>query len=148
MNTDIQELYQQVILEHNKNPKHFYEMTDATHFAHGYNPLCGDTYKVFLKMDDAGVIRDASFSGHGCAISKASASLMSDTLIGKTAEQAEQLYHEFHQLVTGENPNFKILGKLKIFAGVKQFPARVKCASLCWHATKAALDQVSQISTE
>lgn len=146
------ELYQQVILEHNKKPRNFHEMPDATHFAEGYNPLCGDHLKVYIKVSKDNVIDEVSFVGDGCAISKASASMMTTSLKGKSVEEAKVLFEQFHALVKGNlkpdtDPNN--LGKLAIFSGIWHYPARVKCASLGWHTVKGALDKTDKaVSTE
>ncbi|HUI11131.1 MAG TPA: SUF system NifU family Fe-S cluster assembly protein [Bacteroidota bacterium] len=137
----LRELYQQVILDHNRNPKNFRPMPDATQSVEGYNPLCGDHYTVFVRMD-GDVIADVSFTGTGCAISKASASVMSSVLKGRTRDEAEKIFGDFHRLVTEGAPEEEVLerlGKLAAFAGVSEFPARVKCASLPWHTLHAAL---------
>ena len=141
MNQELKELYQQVILDHNKSPRNFRKMENATQSAEGYNPLCGDHIDVFLLIED-GIVKDASFKGEGCAISKASASLMTSILKGKTVQEAEKLFEKFHSLVTGklgDNPDIDDLGKLAVFAGVQEFPVRVKCASLSWHTMMNAL---------
>jgi len=141
MNQELRELYQQVILDHNKSPRNFRQMENATQSAEGYNPLCGDHIDVFLLIED-GIVKDASFKGEGCAISKASASLMTSILKGKTVQEAEKLFEKFHSLVTGklgDNPDIDDLGKLAVFAGVQEFPVRVKCASLSWHTMMNAL---------
>jgi nitrogen fixation NifU-like protein len=146
----LRELYQQVILDHNKSPRNFRAMPDATRSIEGYNPLCGDHYTIFLKMNGE-TIEDVSFTGAGCAISKASASVMSAMLKGKTREEAETLFHSFHDLVTAGPPDdekLEELGKLVAFAGVSEFPARVKCASLPWHTLRSALEGGGTISTE
>jgi nitrogen fixation NifU-like protein len=147
----LRELYQQVILDHNRNPKNFRAMGDATGSVEGYNPLCGDHYTVYVRLD-GDVIADISFTGAGCAISKASASVMSSVLKGKTRVEAEKVFREFHELVTGtpaSEQGLERLGKLAAFAGVSEFPARVKCASLPWHTLHAVLDGESHpISTE
>jgi nitrogen fixation NifU-like protein len=147
----LRELYQQVILDHNRSPKNFRAMQDATGSIEGYNPLCGDHYTVFVRME-GDVIADISFTGAGCAISKASASVMSSVLKGKTRVEAEGIFTEFHALVTGtpaSEEGMERLGKLAAFAGVSEFPARVKCASLPWHTLHAVLDGESHpISTE
>lgn len=147
--SDLRELYQQVILDHNKNPRNFHEMADATSRVDGYNPLCGDHYTVFLKTD-GDTIRDISFTGNGCAISKASASVMSSTVKGKSKEEAEQLFDTFHKLVTGEQGNAAAdLGRLAAFSGVSEFPARVKCATLAWHTLRSALEgRDEKVTTE
>tara|TARA_Y100001960_G_C14385045_1_gene685739 strand:+ start:247 stop:699 length:453 start_codon:yes stop_codon:yes gene_type:complete len=145
------ELYQQVILEHNKKPRNFREMEDSTHNCHGYNPLCGDDYEIYLKVDEENVIRDASFTGSGCAISKASASLMTVFLKDKTIDQLRVVFDEFHKMVLGEfDPEEREhhLGKLKLFMGVREFPSRIKCASLSWHTMLGALDKNETVSTE
>lgn len=147
----LRELYQEVILDHNKNPRNYRAMDDATRKVDGYNPLCGDHYTVFVKMD-GDVITDVSFQGAGCAISKASASVMSSVVKGKTKAEAERMFEAFHKMVTGEmngEANLDALGKLAAFAGVREFPARVKCASLPWHTLHAAMqDQTTVVSTE
>lgn len=137
---DLKELYQEVILDHNKQPRNFYKMEGATHHAEGFNPLCGDQISLFLKKK-GDVIEDVSFQGSGCAISKASSSMMTSILKGKKVGEAEKLFEAFHQMVTG-NVGASLpegLGKLAVFSGVCEFPARVKCASLAWHTLKAAL---------
>jgi nitrogen fixation protein NifU and related proteins len=148
--SDLRELYQELILEHNHAPRNYREMATGRQ-AEGYNPLCGDHFTVYLDMD-GDVIRDISFQGSGCAISKASASMMTQTVKGKTKAQAEELFHQFQQLVTGQtagNGAGKNLGKLAVFAGVSEFPVRVKCASLAWHTLHAALEgRQTSISTE
>ncbi|MEW6510236.1 MAG: Fe-S cluster assembly sulfur transfer protein SufU [Bacteroidota bacterium] len=151
MMSSVRELYQQVILDHNKSPRNFHAMEDATRHVEGYNPLCGDHYTVFLKLIGE-FIQDVSFTGAGCAISKASASVMSSMVKGKTRAEAEALFHDFHTLVTGGttgNGQVERLGKLAAFAGVSEYPARVKCASLAWHTLRAALEgDASAVSTE
>jgi nitrogen fixation protein NifU and related proteins len=138
--SDLRELYQQVILDHNKNPRNFREMDGAARKVEGYNPLCGDHYTLFLNLD-GDTIRDVSFTGSGCAISKASASVMSATVKGKTTEEAQQLFDVFHKLVTGDQGSLSAneLGRLAAFSGVSEFPARVKCATLAWHTLNTAL---------
>jgi nitrogen fixation NifU-like protein len=148
--SELNELYQDTILEHNKNPRNFREIENSTHHADGHNPLCGDQLKVYLNLED-GKVADVSFVGSGCAISKASASMMTQSLKGKTKEEAEVLFDEFHRMVTGKldiETDENHLGKLRIFAGVLEFPARVKCASLSWHTVHAALNNEEEISTE
>ncbi|MFQ5715886.1 MAG: Fe-S cluster assembly sulfur transfer protein SufU [Nitrospinales bacterium] len=145
------ELYQQVILEHNRKPRNFREMENATHSCHGYNPLCGDDYEIYLHVDDKNVIQDVSFMGSGCAISKASSSLMTTFLKGKTADEAQMIFEQFHKMVLGELDPEKeenSLGKLKLFKGVRQFPSRIKCASLSWHTMTGALKRDPVVSTE
>lgn len=147
----LRELYQEVILDHNKNPRNFRVMTDASRHVEGYNPLCGDHYTIYVKLN-GDVIEDASFEGAGCAISKSSASVMTSVLKGKTRKEAEKLFATFHKLVTGElkaENHLDDLGKLAAFGGVSEFPARVKCASLAWHTMHAALnDDEKTVTTE
>jgi nitrogen fixation NifU-like protein len=149
--TDLSELYQEVILDHNNSPRNFREMDSATQIAEGYNPLCGDRVIVYLQLDND-VIRDISFQGSGCAISKASASVMTISLKGKTRTEAEDHFQRFHSMVTGAANRAidpQALGKLAVFSGVREFPARVKCANLAWHALHAALDgNRDTVSTE
>ncbi len=148
--SEINELYQEVILDHNKNPRNFREIPAANRKADGNNPLCGDELKVFLELE-SDKVRDVSFVGSGCAISKASASMMTQMVKGKTLMEAETLFDEFHRMVLGEldeEAEENSLGKLKIFAGVREFPARVKCASLSWHTMYAALHGEETVSTE
>jgi nitrogen fixation NifU-like protein len=148
--SDLRELYQQVILDHNKNPRNFHEMPDASRRVDGYNPLCGDHYTIFLRLDGE-TIREVSFTGSGCAISKASASVMSSTVKGKSTGEATQLFDTFHRLVTGDASGLSAaeLGRLAAFSGVSEFPARVKCATLAWHTLKSALDgNDEKVSTE
>ncbi|MGH8579287.1 MAG: Fe-S cluster assembly sulfur transfer protein SufU [Gammaproteobacteria bacterium] len=145
---DLKDLYQEVIIDHNRRPRNHRKMDGADHHAEGFNPLCGDKVNVYLKIDD-GAITDASFEGSGCAISVASASLMTEQLKGKTFAQARALFHAFHDFVIDSCATPEGLGKLSVFGGVKQFPARVKCATLCWHTLDAALDDKQQsVSTE
>ena len=139
--SELDDLYQEVILDHNKSPRNFRAIADADRKAEGYNPLCGDQVTIYLKMED-GTIQDISFQGSGCAISKASASLMTAELKGKTAAEAQRLFDRVHQMLTGEHndqKNGQQLGKLATLSGVCKFPARVKCASLAWHTVKSAL---------
>ena len=148
--SELSELYQQVILDHNKKPRNFHKLENANRRADGYNPLCGDQLNVYLHVE-GDQVQDVSFEGSGCAISKASASMMTQAVKGKTKAEAEMLFHEFHRMATGEldeenEPNH--LGKLKIFAGVRDFPARVKCATLSWHTMQAALNDQTEVSTE
>jgi nitrogen fixation NifU-like protein len=148
--SDLRELYQQVILDHNKNPRNFHEMADATRHIEGYNPLCGDHYTIFVRTE-GDKIEDVSFTGNGCAISKASASVMSSTVKGKSKEEAENLFQTFHRLVTGDASGLSAadLGRLAAFSGVSEFPARVKCATLAWHTLKSALDGTAEsVTTE
>jgi len=144
----VNDLYQEIILDHSKRPRNFHGMEDATGKADGYNPLCGDKVRVFLKLEE-GVVRDASFQGAGCAISTASASLMTESLKGKTRDEALKLMDHFHDLLTKEGPVTAELGKLTVFCGVRDYPARVKCATLCWHTLKSALTGSEEpVSTE
>jgi nitrogen fixation NifU-like protein len=150
MNSELNQLYQDVILDHNRQPRNFREMKGADRHAEGFNPLCGDRCTVFLKMED-GKIADVSFVGSGCAISKASTSIMTTAVKGKTEAEIEGLFGRFHQMVTGKLPKGEeeAMGKLKVFSGVSEFPARVKCASLAWHTLKAALENKGEtVSTE
>jgi nitrogen fixation NifU-like protein len=145
------DLYQQVILEHNKKPRNFGKLDPCTHSAEGFNPLCGDHLWVHMKVSPDGLIEAVTFEGAGCAISKASASMMTVELKGKTVDQARTLFKEFHGLLVGElkpdvDPNS--LGRLKIFSGIWQYPARVKCAALSWHTMNGALSRLAQVSTE
>jgi len=135
---DLRDIYQEVILEHAKAPRNFRELPAPDYKAEGFNPLCGDRCSVSVAMDGR-VIRDIAFQGSGCAISRASASMMTQTLKGKTKEQAEELFHQFQRMVMGRNGVPQDLGKLQVFAGVSGFPARVKCATLAWHTMHAAL---------
>jgi len=147
--SDLRELYQEVIIDHNRNPRNFHKMQDANKYAEGYNPLCGDQLNLFLKIAEE-VIQEVSFEGSGCAISTASASLMTEALKGKTIQQAEALFNTVHGLLTkDEATDWDRLGKLVVLAGVKEFPARVKCATLAWHTLHSALtNQVIAASTE
>jgi nitrogen fixation protein NifU and related proteins len=148
--SELSELYQQVILDHNKKPRNFRKIETANRSAEGFNPLCGDQLTVYMQLEDD-VVKDISFEGSGCAISKASASMMTQSLKGKSKREAETLFDEFHRMVTGEldeetEPHH--LGRLTIFSGVREFPARVKCASLSWHTMRAALNDQGTVSTE
>jgi nitrogen fixation protein NifU and related proteins len=148
--SELDELYQEVILDHNKSPRNFREMEDANRRSEGYNPLCGDHVTVYVDLAD-GVIRDISFKGSGCAISKASASMMTTELKGKSAAEAERLFDNVHKMLTGEldvsDNELEALGKLKILSGVCKFPARVKCASLAWHTVNAALKGIDDVAS-
>jgi len=140
---DSSELYQSIILDHNRAPRNFRVLEPADSKAEGYNPLCGDQLTVWLKLD-GDRIADLSFQGSGCAISKASASLMTTVMKGRTLAEAERIFDSFHRMVTGAGgPADDLPPKLAVFAGVREFPARVKCASLSWHALKKAIDQVN-----
>lgn len=148
--SELSDLYQEVILEHNKNPRNFREIADADQYADGKNPLCGDALRVYVSLD-GDTVTDVAFKGSGCAISKASASMMTQAVKGKTKAEAEGIFDEFHKMVTGEldiETDENDLGKLRIFAGVLEFPARVKCASLSWHTLNAALRGEDVVSTE
>jgi nitrogen fixation protein NifU and related proteins len=149
--SELRTLYQEVILDHNKSPRNFKRLEPADRSAEGYNPLCGDRYTIYLKLEDD-VIKDIGFQGSGCAISKASASVMSSALKGKTRAEAEQLFETFHKLVMGQaeaNENIDQLGRLAAFSGVSEFPARVKCATLAWHTLRSALEANGEnVSTE
>jgi nitrogen fixation NifU-like protein len=145
---DLRELYQQIILDHSRNPQNFGALADATHAAQGFNPLCGDKVTVFLRVND-GRVDAARFQGTGCAISQSSASLMTSAVIGKPVSAVAELFDSFHAMVSGAGDAPKSLGKLTALAGVREFPTRVKCATLCWHALKAALGkQGPEVSTE
>jgi nitrogen fixation protein NifU and related proteins len=147
--SELGELYQQVILDHNRKPRNFQKLADANRTAEGFNPLCGDQIQLYVKLEDD-QIRDIGFQGSGCAISRASASLMTSALKGKSAGEAEELFQRFHRLVTtDEETDPAALGKLAVFSGVREFPARVKCASLAWHTLRAALQgQQDKVTTE
>jgi len=145
----INELYQEIILDHNKSPRNFRVMDDPDRKIEGYNPLCGDHYMFYIKLEDD-KIKDISFQGSGCAISKASASMMSQIVIGKTVTEAKDLFDKFHKLVTGikqATSEQEKLGRLEVFAGVSEFPARVKCATLAWHSLKAGLESDEKVVT-
>ena len=148
--SDLRALYQEIILEHNKNPRNFRKMPDSTRMLEGYNPLCGDHYTLYVKIENDRIV-DISFEGSGCAISKSSASVMTTLVKGKSKSEAEAMFENFHSLVTGElkDVSFETLGKLGAFAGVSEFPARVKCASLAWHTMHSALEAKNEVvSTE
>ena len=151
MDRELKELYKQVILDHNKSPRNFRKMDNASSKAEGYNPLCGDHIDVYVLVED-GIVKDVSFNGEGCAISKASASVMTSMLKGKSKEEAEKLFNKFHNLVTGkldDDSEVEDLGKLAVFAGVQEFPIRVKCASLAWHTLMSALaNNEKKVTTE
>ena len=144
--SDFRELYQEMILDHAKRPRNFRELPGAAS-AEGFNPLCGDRLTVFVEVEN-GRVKDAAFQGSGCAISQASASLMTETMKGRSPEEAERLFQVFHDVVTGEaEPDAAVLGKLSIFAGVRDYPTRVKCASLAWHALRNALRGAGEVAT-
>jgi nitrogen fixation protein NifU and related proteins len=147
--SDLRELYQDVILEHSKAPRNYGQLPKANHKAEGFNPLCGDHFTLYVTVEGDS-IRDIRFEGSGCAISKASASMMTQSVKGKSKQEAEQLFQRFHKLVTGQaNGTQGELGKLAAFSGVSEFPVRVKCATLAWHTLQAALEGKQEtISTE
>jgi nitrogen fixation NifU-like protein len=145
--SELSELYQELILDHNRRPRNFGEMPDPDREAHGHNPLCGDRWTVALRVSD-GIIRDVKFSGAGCAISKASASLMTDAVRERSVEDALSLFEKFQAVLTApmdRDVDVSEIGKLSVFAGVREFPMRVKCASLAWHTLKAALAQENRV---
>ena len=146
---DIQELYQETILDHNRNPNNYGTLDNANHKAEGFNPLCGDHYRFYMDIDN-GTIKDIRFEGSGCAISKSSASIMTTLVKGKSTAEAEVLIKKISHLLTDDTlPDLTELGKLAVFAGVREFPVRVKCASLAWHTLKSALDNKNDVvSTE
>ncbi|HYW70288.1 MAG TPA: SUF system NifU family Fe-S cluster assembly protein [Pyrinomonadaceae bacterium] len=148
--SELSELYQQVILDHNKKPRNFHRLENANRRAEGFNPLCGDQLNVYLHVE-GDQVQEVSFEGSGCAISKASASMMTQAVKGKSKQEAETLFNEFHRMAMGEldeESEENHLGKLKIFAGVREFPARVKCATLSWHTMHAALNDEQSATTE
>ena len=146
--SELTDLYQEVILDHNRRPRNFRTIASPSHHAEGYNPLCGDRLNLYVQVN-GDTITDVAFEGSGCAISKASASLMTDALKGKTVSEAHSLFERFHRVVTTPpDQPVEDLGKLSVLAGVREFPVRVKCASLAWHTLKAALDREPIVSTE
>lgn len=149
--SDLHDLYQQVILDHNKSPRNFHRLEGANRTAEGHNPLCGDQITLYLQVEDD-LIGDIAFQGSGCAISRAAASLMTSSVKGKTRAEAEALFHAFHKMVTAEvdaPADTRALGKLAVFCGVREFPIRVKCATLPWHTLRAALERKGEkVSTE
>ncbi|MFC1527833.1 Fe-S cluster assembly sulfur transfer protein SufU [Candidatus Neomarinimicrobiota bacterium] len=142
---DLQELYQQVIIDHNHNPRNFHAIEHPSHSAKGHNPLCGDKIDIYLNIQD-GVIAEVSFTGSGCAISKASSSLMTETLLGKTVTEAQTLFDLVHNMIINGKTDAEDIGKLAVLSGVHKFPARVKCAILPWHTMKNALERNTQIT--
>jgi nitrogen fixation NifU-like protein len=149
---ELRDLYQEVILDHSKRPKNFGELAGANRQAEGYNPLCGDRETVYVRLEDD-VLKEVGFRGQGCAISTASASMMTESVKGRTRAEAEALFDRFHDLITGKNdgsrPGRPELGKLAVFSGVREFPVRIKCATLPWHTLKAALaGEDRTVSTE
>jgi nitrogen fixation NifU-like protein len=147
LSDELRNLYQEVILDHYKSPRNFGELAPADHVAEGYNPLCGDQLKVYLRMR-GDVVDEVHFEGAGCAISTASASLMTEAVKGMNLEEAEQLFGDFHQLITGAEVPDKDLGKLEVLAGVRDYPVRVKCATLAWHTLHSALHEGDAVTTE
>ena len=146
--SDLSDLYQEVILDHNKRPRNFRRIDPASHHADGYNPLCGDKLSLFMQVN-GGIVTDIAFLGSGCAISKASASLMTDSVKGRGVGEVRELFERFHRMVTTPiDQPVEDLGKLSVLAGVREFPVRVKCASLAWHTLKAALDRRAETTTE
>jgi len=149
---ELRDLYQQVIVDHNKSPRNFGKLDDCNHEADGYNPLCGDKLHIYLRVNAADTIEDVTFEGDGCAISVASASLMTDALKGKTVQESQAMFEQFQHMATAdlsEAPDEKVLGKLAVLAGVREFPSRIKCATLCWHTLQAALkDAATPAKTE
>ena len=145
---DLGDLYQETILDHNRQPRNFGTLPGANRTAEGFNPLCGDRVTVALRVED-GILKDIRFEGSGCAISKASASMMTESMKGRTRAEAEALFQQFHRLLTGEPapPDEAALGKLVVFSGVKEFPVRVKCATLAWHTLRSALENAHQVAT-
>jgi nitrogen fixation protein NifU and related proteins len=146
---ELQDLYRDIIVDHNRHPRNFRAMPDADRHADGFNPLCGDKLTLYVKLD-GDRIEDVSFNGSGCAISVASASLLTESVKGKTVPEAETLFRQMHELLTRDDVQVDVprLGKLGALSGVREFPARVKCASLCWHTLDAALHSQEQVSTE
>ncbi len=151
---ELRELYQEVILDHGKSPRNFRAIEDARYHAHGHNPMCGDQLEVFVETDEAGAITDASFVGKGCAISVASASLMTEILRGKTVDEARRMFDGFHQMCTtgGDDPLSDVpeedADRLQVLSGVREFPMRVKCATLAWHTMNAATKGIDEVSTD
>lgn len=141
---DLRELYQEVIFDHNRRPRNFHALDDATHRADGHNPLCGDQLTVYARVE-GGVVQDVSFIGHGCAISTASASLMTEAVKGRPVEEVEALFQDMHAMLTESHPE-RDLGKLEVLSGVREFPARVKCATLAWHTLHNAITQAQEIA--
>ncbi len=142
----VDDLYQETILDHSKRPRNFHILPEANRIANGYNPLCGDKLKLYLKVEND-IVQDASFEGCGCAISTASASLMTESLKGKTKAEALGLLERFHELLTKDQASTQDLGKLVVFCGVRDYPARVKCATLAWHTLKSALNGTNEVTT-
>jgi nitrogen fixation NifU-like protein len=146
--SDLRDLYQQVILDHNRKPRNFRKIADANRTAEGYNPLCGDRITVEATVED-GIVKDVAFQGAGCAISKAAASMMTANVIGKPEREVDALFHRVHAMLTGANGVAAEVGKLTVFAGVREFPSRIKCVTLAWHTLQAALHGAAKpVSTE
>ncbi|MEC7135657.1 MAG: SUF system NifU family Fe-S cluster assembly protein [Candidatus Thermoplasmatota archaeon] len=145
--TDFGDLYMEVILDHNKNPRNKGEIEDHTNHADGHNPLCGDKISLDIIIEDE-IVKEIKFTGSGCAISTASSSILTEYIVGKKIDEIRHLFEEFHDLVTTESSESKNLGKLSVFEGVKKYPARVKCATLAWHTLIAAIDGEGEVSTE
>ena len=154
MMDDLRELYQEVILDHGKSPRNFGSLDDPNHLAHGHNPMCGDTLVIYLHTGEDGRIADVSFRGEGCAISMASASMMTEIVKGKTVAEAERLFSVFHEMCTRDDAaepadvDQDALDQLRVLSGVRDFPTRVKCATLAWHTLDAAVHDKGEISTE
>jgi nitrogen fixation NifU-like protein len=153
MSDDLRDLYQEVILDHGRHPRNKHVLADANHLAHGENPLCGDKLIVYVKLSPEKIIEEVSFEGQGCAISTASASLMTEVMVGKTLAEAEKLFGSFHALATGEGEadteGFEDdMDRLEVLSGVRDYPVRVKCATLAWHTLSAALNDQQKVSTE
>ena len=148
--SDLRDLYQDLILDHGKNPRNFRRKDDAAHHARGFNPLCGDQLELFVTMGDDGKVADVCFEGKGCAISTSSASLLTQTLKGKTIDEARAIFERFHELITGTGePDVDALGKLAVFSGIRDYPNRAKCATLAWHTFIAAIEKKQDpVSTE
>jgi nitrogen fixation NifU-like protein len=146
--SDLRDLYQQVILDHNRKPRNFRKIAAPNRTAEGYNPLCGDRITVDIKVED-GIVKDVAFQGAGCAISKAAASMMTASVIGKPEREVDALFHRVHAMLSGANGGAAEVGKLAVFAGVREFPSRIKCATLAWHTLQAALHGAAEpVSTE
>lgn len=147
--SDLREIYQQIILDHYRKPRNFHELDGASHHAGGHNPLCGDRVEIYLDVADDGTIRDVGFKGAGCAISTASASLMTEAIKGKPVAEAKALFEQFHHMLTDKESDIpEELGKLEALAGVRQLPVRIKCATLAWHTLQSALaNQLDQTVT-
>lgn len=141
--SDLRELYQEVIFDHNRHPRNFHAMADASHMAEGHNPLCGDQLTVYAQVED-GIVKQVSFIGHGCAISTASASLMTEAVVGMKIEEVEALFRDMHAMLTESQPEGRDFGKLEVLSGVREFPARVKCATLAWHTLHNAINMARE----